>query len=72
MVDYGTPYKVNVPAVGRRAAVLGDKIEDVKEFKLLGTVLCKHGEMEEEIEESCKRLVCHRITCKRGRNISMR
>ena len=34
----------------RREVVLGgEKMEEVKEVKYLGTVLCKHGEMEGEI-----------------------
>ncbi len=30
---------------------LGKKMEEVTEFKYLGTVLCKHGSMEGEIKE---------------------
>ena len=48
VMDYSTPYRVNVPAIGRCEVVLGEKME-MKEFKYLGTVLCKHGEMEGEI-----------------------
>ena len=46
VVDFDTPYWMSMPAVGRREVVLGEKIEEVKEFKYLGTVLCKHGQME--------------------------
>ena len=39
-------------------------LEEVKKFKYLGTVLCKHGEMDGEIRESYERQMCHRITSK--------
>ncbi len=32
--------------------VLEERMEVVKEFRYLGTVLCKHGEMDGEISES--------------------
>ena len=36
-----------MPAVGRCEVFLGgERMEKVKEFKYLLTVLCKHGEME--------------------------
>ena len=52
VVDFHTPYRVNVPTVGRCEVVVGEKIEEVLEFKYLetvlefkylGTVLCMHG-----------------------------
>ena len=43
--------RVSVPAVGRCEVVLGERMEEVKEFKYLGAMLCKHGEMEGEIRE---------------------
>ena len=46
-----------MPAVGRCEIVLGEKMEEVKEFKYLGTVLCKYGEMEREIREICEKQV---------------
>ncbi len=43
-------YKVRMPAVARCRIMLGrEKMEEVSDFKNLGTVLCKHGGMEEEI-----------------------
>ena len=37
---------MSVPAVGRCEVVLGrERMEEVKELKYLGTVLCKHGGM---------------------------
>ena len=52
VVDFSTPYKVNMPIVGRCEVVLGgEKMEEVKKFKYLSTVLCKHGEMGGEIRK---------------------
>ncbi len=63
VVDYSNPCRVCVP-VARRCEVHlgGERMEEVKELKCLGTVLCKHGKMDEEI--SCERHECYRITCK--------
>ena len=38
-----------MPVLGRCEVVLGEKMEEVKEFKYLGTVVYKHREMEGEI-----------------------
>ena len=44
MVDFNTPYRVSVPAAGRCEIVLGEeKMEEVKKFKYLGTVLYNRG-----------------------------
>lgn len=41
---------MSTPVAGRYKIVLGgERIEEVEEFKYLGTVLTKHEEMEEEI-----------------------
>ena len=50
VVDFTIPYWMNVPAVGRYKILLEEEMEEVKEFKYLGTVLCKHGDMERERE----------------------
>ena len=39
-------------------------MEEVKEFKYLGTVLCKHEKMEREIRARAVKGECHRFTCK--------
>ena len=45
--DFSMPYRVEVPAVRRCDIALGgEKMEEVFQFKYLGTVLGKHGEME--------------------------
>ena len=70
-----TPYRVSVPAVGSCEVVLGgEKMEEVKEYKYLGTVFYKHGEMERERRERAVKGRCvieslARII--RGRNVSM-
>ena len=44
MVYFNTPNRVSVPATGRCEMVVGgEKMEEIKEFKYLGAVLCKHG-----------------------------
>ena len=35
-----------MPAVARCEAVLGEEMEEVKQFKYLGTMLCKQRERE--------------------------
>ena len=51
MVRCNTLSRESVPPIGKCEAVLGEKMEEVKEFKYLETVLCKYGEMEGEIRE---------------------
>ncbi len=52
VVDFHIAYRVRLPAVARRRVMLGsEKMEEVSEFKYLGTVLCKHGGMEGKIRE---------------------
>ncbi len=52
VVDFGNPYRVSVPVDERCDIVMGgERMEVVKEFKYLGTVLSKHGEMEREVRE---------------------
>ena len=50
MVDFNTLYRVNV-RVDENCEIVkgGEKMEGIKEFKYLGTVLGKHGEMDGEI-----------------------
>ncbi len=41
---FNTAYRIRLPAVARCRIMLGsEKMEEVSEFKHLGTVLCKHG-----------------------------
>ena len=74
MVDFNTHYELSVPAVERCEVVLGEKMEEMKKLKYLGTVLCKYGGMEGEIREKAVKGRCviellARIM--RERNVSM-
>ena len=42
--DLSTLYRASVPVVEKCKVVLGDRMEDMEDFKYLGTVLCKHGD----------------------------
>ncbi len=51
-VDFTKPYRVGSEAIPECKIWLGrEKMEEVDEFKYLGTILCKHGSMEGEIRE---------------------
>ena len=51
MVDFSIHYWVIVPAVGKCEVLLRERMEEVKEFKSMGTMLCKYGEMEGEVRD---------------------
>ncbi len=52
MVNFGNPCRVSTPVDERCEIVMGgERMEVVKEFKYLGTVLSKHGGMEGEVRE---------------------
>ena len=52
VIDFGKPYRVNRQSVlNCRIEMGGELLEEVREFKYLGTVLCKYGSMEGEIRE---------------------
>ncbi len=43
VVDFNIAYRVRLPAVVKcRVMLRSEKMEEVSEFKYLGTVLCKH------------------------------
>ncbi len=51
-IDFAKPYRVGTEAKSECKIWLGkEKMEEVNEFKYLGTILCKHGSMEGEIRE---------------------
>ncbi len=51
-INLNTAYRVRLPSVAICRIMLGsEKMEEVSEFKYLGTVLCKHGTMEGETME---------------------
>ncbi len=50
--DFAKPYRVGSKAIPECKIWLGrEKMEEVNEFKYLGTMLCKHGSMKGEIRE---------------------
>ena len=52
MVDFGERYRVSVPGELNCSIVLqGRELEEVREFKYLGSVLSKDGTLEDEIRE---------------------
>ncbi len=76
VVEFNTAYRVRLPAVARCIVMLGrEKMEEVSEFKYLGTVLCKQGGMEGEIREQVMkgRSVVGLLTgIMKGKNVSGR
>ncbi len=49
VIDFNTAYRVRLPAVAGCRIMLGsEEMEEVNEFKYLGTVVCEHGGMEEK------------------------
>ncbi len=75
MIDFSTAYRVRLPPVARCRIILGsEEMEEVSEFKYLGTVLCKHGGMEGEIREEVMKgrsVVGSLAWVMKGRNVSM-
>ncbi len=72
VVNFGNPFTASVPVDERCEIVMGgERLVVVKEFKHLGTVFSKHGEMEGEVIESSVngRSVIARVM--RRRNVSM-
>ncbi len=52
VVDFSNSYRVSVSVAGKcEIDSGGERMEEVKEFKCLWTVLCKYGEMDGEIRE---------------------
>ena len=75
MVDYRNPYRVRVPVDKSCEIVLGgERMEAVKEFKYLGIVLSKHGEMEGEVRERAvkgRSVIGSLARNMKGRNVPM-
>ena len=75
VIDFANPYRVNEQCVYECGINLGgERLEEVKEFKYLGTVLCKHGSMEGEIRERAvkgRQVIGSLGRIMKGRNVSM-
>lgn len=73
MCDFDMPFRVYVPLICE-LDFGGERMEEVKEFYYFGTVLSKHGDMEEGINERVMidRSVIEALgSVKKERNISM-
>ncbi len=75
VVDYRNPYRVSAPVDEICEIVIGDeRMEVVKEFKYLGTVLSKHGEIEGLVRERSVKgmsVIGSLARVMRGRNVYM-
>ena len=75
VIEFDTQYRVRVEnEEGCKVAMGGKCLEEVNEFKYLGTVLCKHGSMEGEIKERAvkgRQVVGSLSRIMRGRNVSV-
>ncbi len=75
VVNFGNPYRVNVPVDDRCEIVMGgDRMKVVKECNYLETVLSEHGEMEGEVIEITAKGKSVRGSLTRvmkGRNVSV-
>ena len=75
VIDFDTQYRIQVENEERCKIVMGGKcLEEVKEFKYLGTVLCKHGSMEGEMRERAvkgRQVIGSLSRIMRGRNVSV-
>ncbi len=66
----GNQYRVSVPVDDRCEIVMaGEKMEVVKEFKYLGTVLSKHGEIRKRAVKG-RSVIGSLARVMRGRNVS--
>ncbi len=74
-IDLAKPYRVVSEAILGCKIWLGkERMEEVKEFKYLGTILCKHGSMEGEIREKAvkgRQVMGALEKVMKGRNVSM-
>ena len=71
--DIKTPYRVSVPAERCGTVLGGERMEEVNEFKHLGTILCKHGKMKGKIERAVKgrSVIGLLVRVMRGKSVSM-
>ena len=75
VIEFDTQYRIRVGnEEGCKVTIGGKCLEEVNEFKYLGTVLCKHGSMEGEIKERAvkgRQVVGSLSRIMRGRNVSV-
>ncbi len=74
-INFAKPYRVGSEAILECKIWLGrERMEEVNEFKYLGTILCKHGSMEGEIRERTvkgRQVTSALERVMKGRNVSM-
>ncbi len=52
VMDFVCPYRVGIECEKERKIILnGEEMEEINEFKYLGSVMCKHGGTEGETRE---------------------
>jgi len=75
IIDFARPYRVNEQSeLECKINMDGVRLEEVREFKYLGTILCKHGSMDGEIRERAvqgRRVIGSLGRIMKGRNVSM-
>ena len=75
VIDFARPYRVSEQCVMEcKIDMDGVRLEEVKEFKYLGTMLCKYGSMEGEIRERAvqgRRVIGSLGRIMKGRSVSM-
>ena len=75
IVDFGSRYRVQVPSeLNCRVYIKGKQLEEVKEFKYLGSVISKDGTMDGEIKERTlqgRKAIGELGSVVRGRSMSM-
>ncbi len=72
--NFAKPYIVGSEAILGYKICLGKKMEEVNEFRYLGTILCKHGSTEGEIRERTvkgRQVMGAMERVKKGRTVSM-
>ncbi len=75
VVDFVSPYRVGVECEKECKIILnGEAIEEVNEFKYLGSIMCKHGGTERETKERAlqrRKVVGSLGRIMKGRSVSM-
>ena len=75
VIKFAKPYRVKQESeLGCNIIIEGTKLEEVREFKYLGSMLCKYGSMEGEIRERAvkgRQAIGTLGRIMRGRNVSL-
>ena len=75
VVDFACPYRIRVECPKEcKIRLNGEQMEEVQEFKYLGSILCKHGSMDGETRERAvqgRKVVGSLGRIMKGRTVSM-